>query len=105
MVEPNQHQQFFLTHAFENAQEAIESAKQAQQAVLEAQHNADPNEMRVARDQLEFALHRVEEAQNQLLAQDPVHDQQSAPLRNELVQALQEIQGLETATRQPKQVR
>lgn len=105
MTEVNQHQ-MPLRHVIDNAEKAIQIAKDAEMAVRHAQLDSDPHKLRAAQAELAAAQRALEKAQSQLDASDNEHQhQQLVQVEDQLNQALQSLDVTASNLQQPKQVR
>lgn len=105
MTEVNQHQTP-LKHVVDNAEKAIQIAKDAEMAVRHAQLESDPQRLATAIAQMQTAQRELEKVQSQLDAKDNEHQhQQLIQVQDQLNQALQSADITASNTEQPKQVR
>lgn len=108
MTEVNQHQ-MPLRHVVDNAEKAIQVAKDAEMAVRHAQLESNPRKLATAIQQLETAQRAVEQAQSQIDAQIGMHhhqhEQELKQIQEQLTQSLQTVEIVGANTLQPKQVR
>lgn len=105
MTDSNQHQ-MRLEHVIDNAEKAIQIAKDAEMAVRHAQLESNPKKFASAVQQLQTAQRTLEQAQSQISAHDtdPIH-QQLVQVQDQLTQAIQSVEIVSGNTEQPKQVR
>ncbi|MCZ8515540.1 hypothetical protein O9H85_24660 [Paenibacillus filicis] len=105
MTEVNQHQ-MPLRHVIDNAEKAMQIAKDAEMAVRHAQVQSDPNQLRAALAELEAAQHALHKAQSQLDAKDNDHHHlELTQVQDQLGQMQQSVDVVDSNTQQPKQVR
>ncbi|MCS7464927.1 hypothetical protein N0M98_33125 [Paenibacillus doosanensis] len=108
MTEVNQHQ-MPLRHVIDNAEKAIQVAKDAEMAVRHAQLESNPNKLASAVAQLETAQRAVQQAQSQIDAQlgfhHHQHEQELKQVQEQLNQSLQSVEIVGDNTQQPKQMR
>lgn len=105
MTEVNQHQ-MPLRHVIDNAEKAIQVAKDAEMAVRHAQLESNPHKLQAAMAEMEAAQHALHKAQSQLAAKDnDHHHQELVQVQDQLTQAMQSADVTASNTQQPKQVR
>lgn len=105
MTEVEQHQ-MPLRHVIDNAEKAIQIAKDAEMAVRHAQIDSDPHKLSAALAELETAQRMLQKAQSQLHAKDTEsHHQELTQVENDLTQSLQSMEATASNTQQPKQIR
>src|SRR5689334_8966659 len=98
-----------LRHVVDNAEKAIQVAKDAEMAVRHAQQESNPRKLATAIQQLETAQRAVEQAQSQLDAQisehHHQHEQELKQVQEQLTQAMQTVEITNANTLQPRQMR
>ncbi|WP_019537133.1 hypothetical protein [Paenibacillus ginsengihumi] len=105
MTEVNQHQ-MPLRHVIDNAEKAIQIARDAEMAVRHAQLESNPREFAGAAAQLETARRELEKAQSQMEANDDEHHhQEMAQVQDQLTQAMQSLEAVSANMEQPRQMR
>ncbi|WP_159885120.1 hypothetical protein [Paenibacillus puerhi] len=105
MTDVKQHQ-MPQRHVIDNAEKAIQIAKDAEMAVRHAQLESNPHKLAAALAELEAAQHALGKAESQMLAQDHEHyGQQLVQVQDQLEQAQQSLDVTASNTQQPKQVR
>ncbi|MGG1599372.1 hypothetical protein [Paenibacillus naphthalenovorans] len=105
MTQVNQHQ-MPIRHVIDNAEKAMQNAKDAEMAVRHAQLQSDPHKLSFAIGEMKAAQHLLEQAQSQIDAQDHGHHHQElAQVQHQLEQALQSLDEVASNTEQPKQIR
>lgn len=108
MTEVNQHQ-MPLRHVVDNAEKAIQVAKDAEMAVRHAQLESNPKKLASSIHQLETAQRAVQQAQSQLDAQisehHHQHKQELEQVQEQLTQSMQSLEVVGANSEQPKQVR
>ncbi|CAG7646329.1 hypothetical protein ACFQI7_23590 [Paenibacillus allorhizosphaerae] len=106
MTQVNQHQ-MPLRHVIDNAEKALQIAKDAEMAVRHAQLESDPHKLQAAIAEMETAQHTLQKAHSQMEAHldDKREHQELVQVQEQLNQALQSIDVVASNTQQPKQVR
>lgn len=105
MTQVNQHQ-MPIRHVIDNAEKAMQIAKDAEMAVRHAQLQSDPHKLSAAIAEMEGAQRALDKAQSQMEAQDHEHHHQElAQVQHQLNQALQSLDVVASNTEQPRQVR
>lgn len=106
MTQINQHQ-MPLRHVIDNAEKALQIAKDAEMAVRHAQLDSDPHKLRAAIAEMETAQHTLQKAQSQMQAHwdDKRPHQELLQVQEQLDQALQSIDVVASNTQQPRQIR
>ncbi|TVY06861.1 hypothetical protein [Paenibacillus cremeus] len=106
MTQTNQHQ-MPSRHVIDNAEKAIQVAKDAEMAVRHAQIESNPHKLQAAMAELEAAQHAVAKAQSQMNAHwdDNRPHQELVQVQDDLNQAQQSLEITASNSMQPKQVR
>ena len=106
MTQVNQHQ-MPLRHVIDNAEKALQIAKDAEMAVRHAQLESNPHQLQAAIAEMEGAQRALQKAQSQMEAHldDKREHQELVQVQDQLNQALQSIDVVASNTQQPKQVR
>ncbi|MCP3774291.1 hypothetical protein NLX71_13395 [Paenibacillus sp. MZ04-78.2] len=105
MTQVNQHQ-MPIRHVIDNAEKAIQVAKDAEMAVRHAQLQSDPHKLSAALAEMESAQQALAKAQSQMAAQDHEHHgQELVQVQDQLNQTQQSLDVVASNTEQPKQVR
>ncbi|MEK8132187.1 hypothetical protein WMW72_30240 [Paenibacillus filicis] len=105
MTDVKQHQ-MPLKHVVDNAEKAIQIAKDAEMAVQHAQLESNPHKLAAALAELEAAQHALGKAASQLDAQDHEHyGQELVQVQDQLNEAQQSLDVTASNTHLPKQVR
>lgn len=105
MAETNEHQ-MPIRHVVDNAEKAIQVAKDAEMAVRHAQIDSNPREFAKAAAQFQTAQRELEHAASQLEAKDDKHyHQQLSQSIDQVEQAQQSLDAVSENMEQPKQVR
>ncbi|SDE37149.1 hypothetical protein SAMN02799630_05279 [Paenibacillus sp. UNCCL117] len=105
MTDVKQHQ-MPQRHVIDNAEKAIQVAKDAEMAVRHAQLESNPHKLAAALAELEAAQHALGKADSQLEARDQGHlAQELVQVRDQLTQAQQSLDVTASNTQQPRQMR
>ncbi|WP_281889733.1 hypothetical protein [Paenibacillus sp. YYML68] len=105
MTDVKQHQ-MPMRHVVDNAEKAIQIAKDAEMAVRHAQLESNPNKLSAAMAEMEAAQHALTNAQRELVAQDDERfHQQLTQVEEQVTAALHSLDAIAANTQQPKQVR